>query len=364
MVTPVNTRLRDETLARLIDMQRYAAGEARRMLSLLNAADSELFARLTIALSELGDTGAFAVQRLSAALNAVWEVNEAVYRQLATRSAEQMAELTREELRYTEEMFRTLLPRSVSEQALRSVISQDAVYAAATARPMRGRLMSEWWERMPATRRDRIETSLRIGFVSGRTVDEMVRDLRGTRAENYEDGALNEDRRSVEAVVRTAVSHYASEARAAFYERNSDLIESEQWLSTLDNRTTPECQIRDKLLYTADEDHKPIGHKIPWGEGPGRLHWQCRSTSVPVVRSAEILGFELPPVERAAMNGVAAPGTDFRAWIESQPESRQREILGPKRAALLASGELSFRQLFSAEGDWLTLEELKARHPG
>lgn len=357
----VNARLRDEVLAHLIDLHRYGAGEARRAVRVLNEADIALFTRLREALERAGlDTSNFTVQRLSAALHAVWQENEAAYRQLQMRNAAEMRELTLEELSHSEDMFRALLPAGARD-AVQQVVARDAVHAAATARPMQGRLMSEWWGRLEQSRRDRIETQLRTGFLTGQTVDEMVRELRGTRAANYEDGTLQEDRRNVEAVVRTAVGHYAAAARESFYSANTDLISAEQWISTLDNRTTHECQIRDRLKYTPDEEHKPIGHKVPWLEGPGRLHWNCRSTSVPIIRSAEVLGFELPPVERAAMNGVAAPDTTFRTWIEAQPAARQEDILGPTRTALLRRGGLRFSELFSAEGEWLTLDELRQR---
>lgn len=352
----VNTKMRDSTIAHLIDLHRFSNGEVRAMLKLLNEADADLFARLRAALERMGTE--FSVRRLATLLEGVWSANEGAYRQLSARSKEQMQELTTYELEFQQNLFQSLLPRELSVSI--ASVEAKAAYAASAAHPFQGKLLSEWFDSLATSRRNRISTMLNIGFVSGKTVDEMIRDLRGTRAQNYADGLLEIDRRNAEAVVRTATSHTASFARQQFFKANEDLIAEEQWVSTLDNRTSETCQIRDGLLYTA-VDHDPVDHKIPWGEGPGLIHWNCRSTSVPVIDSAKALGIELPPLERAAMNGVAAPGTTFKEWLESRSASMQDDILGPTRGALLRQGKLSFDRFFNDKGVFLTLDQLRSR---
>lgn len=356
-MTTVNERMRDEVLAHLINLHRYANSEVRDMLRLLNAADRDIFARLAAALERMS-TGAFSVQRLASVLTGVWEVNEAVYRQMAVRSATDMRDLTEYELSHQQALFRDLLPDGLGSRI--GSLQAQSVYAATAAQPFQGNLLKDWFDRLGSQRQERIAKTLNIGFVAGKTVDEMVRELRGSRAQNYADGLLEIDRRNAEAVVRTATAHTAAFARDAFYERNSDLIKEVQWVSTLDTRTTEECQIRDGLRYTAD-DHEPIGHDVPWLAGPGMLHWNCRSTSIPVIDAAEELGLDLPPLERAAMDGAAAPGTTYRGWITKQSAARQDDILGPTRGALLRSGGLSFDRFFNDKGVYLTLEQLRER---
>lgn len=357
LVLTINEKLRDEVLAHLIDLHRLANGEVRKILALLNAADSDIFARLVAALHS-GQITEFSLARLTSLLSGVWELNDATYRQMATRSANEMHDLTIYELDHQESLFKELLPDALSGRI--ATLDAQTVYAAAMARPFRGALLADWFERLAANRQRRVEDALRVGFVSGKTVDEMVREVRGTRAQNYADGILQIDRRDAEAVVRTATSHTAQFARQSFYRANEDLITEEQWVSTLDNRTTEMCQIRDGLIYTSPE-HRPVGHRVPWLEGPGALHWNCRSTSVPVIDSAKALGIELPPLERASMDGTAAPGTTFRDWIERQSASRQDEILGPTRGALLRRGNLEFESFFNDKGIYLTLDQLREK---
>lgn len=353
----VNTSVRDAVLAHLINQQRYANSEVRAMLRLLNSVDSDLFSRLGSALERVSPSS-FTVKRLDAVLSGVWELNESAYRQLATRNAREMLALTKAELDFQKTMFDSLLPEGVPRVGLPGA---DRVYAATNARPLQGRLMSKWWGSLASGRKNRIELSLRSGYVQGLTVDEMIRTLRGTRAQNYSDGLLQIDRNHAEAVVRTAVSHTAQVARAQFYERNSDLIKEEQWISTLDNRTTDLCIARDGKRYTAGLKHEPIGHKLPWLEGPGAIHWQCRSVSVPVIDAAETLGLDLPPLERASMNGVSAPGTTYKEWLAAQPVNIQDDVLGKTRGKLFREGKLPLDKFFNDKGELLTLEQLREK---
>jgi hypothetical protein len=74
--------------------------------------------------------------------------------------------------------------------------------------------------------------------------------------------------------------HNATEAKNAVFQRNPELVEAIIWISTLDGRTTPNiCGIRDGLEYTLG--HEAIEHGISWDAGPGRIHWNCRSSSAP-----------------------------------------------------------------------------------
>ena len=169
----------------------------------------------------------------------------------------------------------------------------------------------------------------------------------------------------MEAVVRTALGHTAGNTHDAFYERNADLIKALKWSSTLDLRTTPQCRIRDGKLYSP-AGHKPMGHEIPWGAGPGRLHWRCRSASVPVTKSNKELGIDLPDLElrnktRASMDGQVSSDTSYSDWLKKQSAARQDEVLGATRAKLMRDGKLEMSEMYSHKGVFLTLDELRTR---
>lgn len=354
----LNERLRDAAISHQVDIYRLGGAAARRYLSVLARADAELFSKLREALDDASGTE-FQVKRLDQLLQGVWEANESAYRAAQLSSEQELRSLASYELDHGRGVFSSLASGGGIEL---SMPAASRAYAAAQAKPFQGRLLSEWFLALPSRRRQRIADAVRQGFVQGQTVDEIVRRLRGTKAEGYADGLVEVDRRSAEAVVRTAVAHIAAEARQALYAANADLFDEETWLSTLDGRTTDVCMSRDGKAY-ALPGHKPIGHDLPWLEGPGEIHWGCRSTSVPVLKIFEQLGIKLPPAERAMANGVAAGGTTYGEWLAAQPASRQDEVLGKYRAKQFRSGQIKFDRFFAAEG-LLTIDELRARIPG
>lgn len=357
MATPVNNKLLNAAILHIIALHRYSNNVVRQIQAVLRSADADLYAQLNVALSRAAETS-FSVRRLDELLVSVSALNDRVYAEAKLKLNAEMVNLTEYESNYQRQLFERVLPSGVRVTSP----SVTQAYAAATASPFKGHLLSEWFDELPRNKQRRMIATVRMGFLEGKTVSEIMKEVRGTAAEGFKDGIVNLDRRAAESVVRTAVSNVAATAREEFYALNSDLIEAEQWFSTLDNRTTEECQIRDGLKYTLI-DHQPIGHSVPWLGGPGKIHWCCRSTSLPIIRSSMDLGLNLPPVERAAMGGTAAPKTTYEDWIQQQSATMQDDILGPTRGKLMREGKMPWDTFFSATGVFLTLDELRQRDP-
>jgi hypothetical protein len=189
-----------------------------------------------------------------------------------------------------------------------------------------------------------VRAAVRAGFVAKESVSDIVRDVRGSRAAAFTDGAFNTSRIKLDALVRTAIGAAAETARELVTNAApTELVQSVMWLSVLDGRTSPPCRARSRKLYTAEE-HKPINHALPWGAGPGRFHWRCRSTSTPIFKGSPV------------------PSTpSYADWLKKQPAKVQDEILGPNRGKLFRDGGEGFDQFVNNRGKWLTLPELRAR---
>lgn len=360
MAAAVNERLADEVVHHAIDLDGYSNGVVRRLLAILNRADARLFAQLQEVLDGM-DAGSFTVQRLDGLLQSVRALNADVYRQFESAVLADMLGLSGTEATYQGELMRSALPPQISVVS----ITQEQVYAAALSRPMQGRLLREWAASLEADRAARIRDTLRMGYLEGKTTDQLVREIRGTRAKGYSDGIIEIDRRNAQAVVRTAVSHTAATARDEFTRANLGLVKAVMWRSTLDSRTSAPCRLRDGKRYTADS-HKPIDHQFPWGSGPGRLHWCCRSTFTNVLKSYKELGGadieSFTPSERASMDGAVPADTTYQQWLEKQSAKRQDEVLGKTRGKLLREGGLTLDRFSTDKGKWLTLEELAQRN--
>lgn len=353
----VNDELLDASIAHQIDLQYYSNGVVNRIMALLNRTDADLFAQLQVALERL-PASQFSVDRLEAVLISLRALNAQVYASVSREINNELRELADYEVTYQKQLFDNVLPVQVTTQA----VTIEQVYSAALARPFQGKLLREWMAGLEADKAIRIRDAIRMGYVEGQTIGQIVQRIRGTRALQYKDGVIDITRRNAETIVRTAIGHVAGFTKNRFYEANSDVIKSLKWHSTLDGRTSEPCRARDGKLYTLDK--KPIGHSLRWGSGPGAFHFNCRSTSVAVTKSWRELGIdadELSPSTRASMDGQVAQDLTYEEWLRKKSISFQEEVLGKTKAKLFRDGGLSLDRFSNNQGNSYTLEQLKIR---
>lgn len=352
-----NEKLLDELIGHEVDLSRLSNSQVVAIIKVLNSADPELRAALVVALESL-DPGA-SVAAIDAALAPVLRINQSTFLNLQQALAGMVDGVASYEIAYQAGVLRSVVPQLVQEKFPIAVAEFSQVRAIALARPFQGRLLSEWMAGIEADRAASIRDAVRSGVLEGRTTPEIVRQIMGTKAQKYADGILHKSRREVEAVVRSAVSSTAETASDKAFEANSDIISHVEWLSTLDNRTSPTCRIRDRLPYTLGS-YRPIGHKVPWLAGPGRIHFCCRSTKLPILKSALALGIS-DAATRASMDGQVPQQTTYAQWLARQPAARQDEILGPERGKLLRQEKLKLQDFYNDKGKFLTLDELRER---
>lgn len=244
----------------------------------------------------------------------------------------------------------SLLEQTVPLQFAFNVPSVRTLASIVTARPMAGRLMKDWFDELGRTTQARVTQQLNIGMASGEPLQQIVARIRGTKANGFRDGALRATRSEAEGIVRTAVGHVSNHAREATYEENGDVIEGVRWLATLDTSTCQTCAALDGQVTEPGEGQRPPAH------------WNCRCTTVPVMKTWRQLGVSLREAsegERAAMGGPVKASVTYAEWIKEQPAWVQEEALGPARAKLLRAGELDVGDFVDRRGRMLTLEQLQ-----
>ncbi len=199
----------------------------------------------------------------------------------------------------------------------------------------------------------RVVSVLRRGFFQGRTNQELVREILGTRARRFQDGILNVSRRNAQAVVFTSVQHVASVGRMRTWQDNADVVKGYEWVSTLDRKTTQKCKTLD-------------GQKFKVGEGPvPPVHIRCRSTTVADLDPK--FDFLKEGRTRSGEKGPVDAKKDYYDWLKDQPPEFQDQALGPKRAKLFREGGLSADKFAELQLDRnfepLTLAEMRALEP-
>ncbi|MEB6589627.1 hypothetical protein MXM82_10840 [Pseudomonas asiatica] len=352
-----NEKLLNELIGHEVDLSRLSNSQVVTIIKILNSKDADLRAALIEAIDNLGDD--LSASAVDVALSAVLRINQQTFVEIRLAMDRVTDGMISYELAFQQSALRAALPALVQEAYPVVSPAFSAVKAIAQARPFQGRLLREWMAGIESGRAAAVRDAVRAGMVEGRTTTEIVRTVMGSRAQRYADGILQKSRRDVESVVRSAISHTAETASDAAYEANSDIISHVEWLSTLDNHTSADCRIRDRLPYTLGT-YKPIGHPIPWLAGPGRIHFCCRSTKIPVLKSAKALGFN-DGATRASMDGQVPESTTYAEWLGKQSAARQDEILGPERGKLMRQDKLKLKDFYNDKGKFLSLAELNER---
>lgn len=399
--------LQDRLLRHQVWLTRFSSGLVNRIMAILNGNDAGLAARLREQLELLEEIPEQQAERRAQSLEAI--VNQISDERLKSwDDVEELLASELNELAVSEADFVANAVEFSLPVELKTVkVPVEQLRNAVTRRPFQGRHLKEWASSLAAADRQRLASAIRQGVVEGRTIDEMVRQVRGTRSAKFEDGILQISRRQAEAVVRTAVNHTTNAARNDVFEANSDIIQGVKWVATLDGRTSAICRARDGHIAPVGDhgDDLPddFPRLVPKNARPP-AHVNCRSTTVavfdingiadrigerPFVRDTRTrrkrekdfraeakaaVGNEewsrLSEKDRrrlisdrrrewTAKNvGQVPSSTTYDDWLRRQPVEFQDEVLGKGRAKLFRDG-LKIDRFVDRNGRQLTLKELR-----
>ena len=343
MPETVNDMIFNASVRHQMYLQRHSASVVKQSVNLLKKMEVRLLKRL-----ERDNITEFSQNRLEVLLRNVRKIIKDGYKPVTDNISRQIKALSK-----FESQFQTgLMKRSIPVNLDFVTPPPNQIAAAVKARPFQGRLLKEWYPDLEKGAAARLRDSIRLGFTEGRTTEQIVRDIRGTRAKNYTDGILQQSRRSTQAVVRTALNHTASTAREMTYSANEDLIKGVQWVATLDARTTLICATRDGRVFDTGKGPRPPAHI------------NCRSTTVPVIKSWKQLGINLkqaPPGTRASLDGQVSVKTTYNDFLRKQSASFQDDFLGKRKAQLFRKEKLPLSKFVDKKGGALTLKEIAAR---
>jgi len=197
----------------------------------------------------------------------------------------------------------------------------------------------------------RIQTKVKGGLARGLTPDEIIDDvLKTTKITEHQARTLT----------RTSITATQTNALNSVMSANSDLISGFMFTAILDGRTSAVCSYHNGKVYDiGDNRFKPP------------LHWQCRSTMVPVIKSQEEL-LSLPlanvkprnlaKVHPSELTGIMPAIRTYSAWLRTQGSNVQIKMLGGERQAkLFQDGKLEASEFVSPEGKALSIMGLMRR---
>lgn len=359
----INERFMDFQVAQQVRWIRLQNREVREALKILKRVEAQLAEAIRNA--DL-DEARFTQARMAALRTQIIEIIRAMHAQLAPVLMDNIREASKAAAHIEEALLKRVLPAGLDV----TTPNLGVLQVAAELAPFNGALMKDWVTQLEAADVARTMRTIMDGIISGTPTDDLIRQINGTRSLRYKDGVRQVTRRGVEALVRTSINHATNQGRQIVWEANSNLIAGVRWVATLDTRTTPVCRERDGKVgpVTHDPDWKPPQGATrldpPLARPPA--HPNCRSTTVAVTRSWKELGFdmdELPEGTRASMDGQVPASMTYFEWLNRQPASIQREVLGPTRMTLWKQGGIAPDRFQNDAGHYYTLAELKQRQP-
>ena len=255
------------------------------------------------------------------------------------------------------------------------------------SQPFEGRTLKGWLETTGTADVQRLLKATKIGIVQGQTPTQVARSIIGTKAARYADGDARKAFRDVESVILTLTNGVQNEAKQALYEANADVIKREQYVATLDARTTIICASTDGKTFARGKGLIPP------------LHFRCRSLRVPYINPENLhnRGYDsrtekellaeftaankLAPVKsrnalpygtktsfddyargsQARLVGQVPAKTTYNKWLKTQTNDFQDQVLGPTRAKMFRKGDIALDKFVARDGDVLTLDQLKRK---
>jgi SPP1 gp7 family putative phage head morphogenesis protein len=159
-------------------------------------------------------------------------------------------------------------------------------------------------------------------------------------------------------LVRTSINQVANSASQQVYEANQDITKKYRYVATLDTRTSAICRALD-------------GKTFEYGRGPTPpQHFNCRSTTIPVINYDE-LGFTPPPAGTRASQGGQVPANEsYGQWLAKQDLPTKAKALGAGKVAYFDKlsqkygPQNALAKLVRDDGSELTLDQLRARYGG
>lgn len=267
----------------------------------------------------------------------------------------------------SDDLFKSVYgTEALARQAGTGVFNLTAAQGATITLP-NGEVVSKAFRGIAVDQAERFSQVVRNGLLTGEPTPAIAKRLIGSlqfgeEAKTVRQLALAGGQLTAAAdhqimtLIRTSINQVANTASQQVYETNQDITKKYRYVATLDTRTSAICRALD-------------GQEFEYGKGPmPPQHFNCRSTTVPVIDYKE-LGFDPPPSgRRAAAGGQVPANQSYGQWLANQDFETKARALGANkvpyfdRLAAKYGPKDAIAKLVRDDGSELTLKQLRARY--
>jgi SPP1 gp7 family putative phage head morphogenesis protein len=238
-----------------------------------------------------------------------------------------------------------------------------------------GQVISKAFRGIATSQAEQFNQVVRNGLLTGETTQSIAKRLIGSLQFGEEAKTVGQIAAAggqltqvadnqIMALIRTSINQVANAASQQVYEANQDITQRYRYVATLDTRTSAICRALD-------------GREFDYGKGPmPPQHFNCRSTTVPVI-NYEALGFDPPSKgDRASMDGPVPADTTYGEWLAKKQEGETNKEFKSRQIDSLGAGKVAYfnrladkygptdamAKLVRDDGSELTLAQLRSRY--
>lgn len=384
MKKDINEIFYDALIRHQIYLLRFSSGVSKKIIDILNKTENQLSQKIIERLKDkTGLTSPDEVRKMETLVKIINKIRTTAWENATNVWVSELKNIAIEEQKSIDTIVTSVSPVVIntvvpSAQLLRNIVSTGV---------FEGRILKSWAKNLMQEDLRRIENSIRVGMASGESSLEISRRVVGTARLSGSDGITQITRDQASSITRTAINYITNEARSEYFKNNYWLFKKEQFVATLDSRTTAVCRANDGKVFDIGKGPRPP------------LHWNCRSIRVPVldrdilsVRPSKPVTERMLVAEFSKLNNLSAktreelprgtlqaydtfarkrtreligqvPGSlSYQDWLKRQSVEFQDEVLGKTKAKLFRDGGLALDKFINRNGNELTLQELKAKH--
>ena len=356
-----NEIIQDDFIRKQVNLERVKEGSRKRIAGVLNKLEKRILAMVSSADTKTNG------QLKKASLDDLFEEIENL---VDKTFANEVRGIVEKDLKNVSRTSRMVTKNSINRAAGAEIVdvrtSPQVAQRDFNRLDVQGVRVVDQLQRQADATSTRVIDRINLGVNQGLGVDEIVRSIRGTSANNFKDGLIQTSKNDATRLVRTSINEISNKSALEAFQENNDVIEAIEQVSTLDTRTSDICKAYDGAVWDVNTLEPIPPNNLPFRGGPPR-HWNCRSILVPITKSLEDLGISTRKknqVEdktegtRRAFDGDVPESQTYEQWLRNQSEPRQIEALGRKKWELWNQGKLNFRQLVDQRGNALSSDAL------
>jgi SPP1 gp7 family putative phage head morphogenesis protein len=344
--------LRDSAIRHAIWLTRLREEERKRVMAVLSRSLVDVNQAIrdrTLAIERIGhDQGPAHTGRLHQLQSDIQAILETPMSDALEKMNGDLARVATSEAKWQQSVVQGAVPFRIDF----SLPAPETLRAIGNNAVVRGHPLEDWWTEIPKRMARDTQRTIEVGIVAGKTNEKIVREMLDAGG-----GPVAAFRANASTIVRTSVMEVSDESRKQTYEENDDIVKGWQFVATLDARTSLQCIALDGKTFDLSDEEAEKKWRPP-------LHPNCRSTTVPVLKSYEEIGlkgvrqYKASAGTRASMDGQVPATTTYPEWLKGQPEWVQDEVLGVERADRFRDGE-PVESFVDESGKTITLDELE-----